>query len=97
MIDIANIHILGKRLLIKLKEAESTTTSGIILTGDSVTKNENFYEVLRIGEEVTSVKVGDTIVCWARYGDIVSLVTDSSGQPKEYKIITEEAILALWK
>jgi len=94
MIDLQNIHIYGKRLLIKLKEFESTTASGIILTEGSVTKNENFYEVMRIGNEVTQVKVGDTIVAGARYGDAITLDTDSSGQPKEYKIITEEAILA---
>lgn len=94
MIDLQNIHIYGKRLLIKLKEFESTTTSGIIL-GDSAPKNENFYEVMRIGNEVTQVKVGDTIVAGARYGDKITLETDSSGQPIEYKIITEEAVIAI--
>lgn len=95
MISLDQIHIYGKRLLIKLKEFESTTTSGIILTGDSAAKNENFYEVMRVGNEVTQVKVGDTIVAGARYGDNITLQTDSSGQPIEYKIITEEAILAI--
>ena len=98
MIDLQNIHILGKRLLIKLKKFESTTASGIILTGDAQPDNEFFYEVLRIGPEVTASAVGDTILVGARYGDTITLVTDSSGQASEYKIITEEALLAnLWK
>ena len=52
-----DIHLLGKRLLVKLKEFESPTASGIILTGDSVNKNENFFEVLRVGPDVTAAKV----------------------------------------
>ena len=89
MIRIEDIHILGKRLLVKLKEFESTTASGIILTDSAKEKNENFFEVLRIGSGVTSVSVGDVVVVGARYWDPINL------NGAEYKIIIEDAIL--WK
>ena len=89
MIRIEDIHILGKRLLVKLKEFESTTASGIILTDSAKEKNENFFEVLRIGSGITSVSVGDVVVVGARYWDSINL------NGSEYKIIIEDAIL--WK
>jgi chaperonin GroES len=85
----AQIKPFGKRILIKLKEEETTTASGIILTDDSKSKNENLFEVIEVGPEVTLVHPGDLVIVGARYGDSVNF------HGTEYKIIIEDAILSI--
>jgi chaperonin GroES len=55
------IKPLGERLLVLREEVEETSSGGIILT-ESYQEKPNQGEVKAIGDDVTTVKVGDTIV-----------------------------------
>lgn len=52
---------LGKRVLVERTQAEEKTASGIILV-DSAKEKPNTAVVKAIGNEVTELSVGDTVV-----------------------------------
>ena len=89
------IKPLGDRVLIKMKEGEETTKSGIILTGNSQEKPQ-VAEVIEVGPgrkvngqiEQVSVKKGDNVIIGKYSG------TEVKYEGTEYMIVKEEDILA---
>ena len=84
-----NLIPLGKRIIVKkpVPPAENVTDSGIYLsptTGDA----DNESKIVSIGDQVTSVKVGDTVI-YPQYG-YLEIEDDGS----EYLIIMEEDLIA---
>lgn len=54
---------LGKRVVIKMAEKETTTASGFVLP-DSAKEKEQFGEIVAVGPDIEAedgVKVGDTV------------------------------------
>ena len=92
------IKPLGDRVLIKMKEDEETTKSGIILTGNSQEKPQ-VAEVIEVGPgrkvngqiEQVSVKKGDNVIIGKYSG------TEVKYEGTEYMIVKEEDILAIVK
>ena len=64
----------GERILVKREEIEEKSTGGIILT-ESYQEKPNQGEVRAIGDDVTTVKVGDTVV-FGKYSGNDSLDVD---------------------
>ena len=90
------IKPLGDRVLIKMKESEETTKSGIILTGNAQEKPQ-IAEVIEVGPgekidgklEPVSVKKGDNIIV-SKYSG-----TEIKYEGTEYIIVRQEDILAI--
>lgn len=58
---------LGKRVLIAEVQKERKSTGGIILSSDASLRETKFAKILEVGEEVTKVKIDDTIVLdWSK-------------------------------
>lgn len=68
------IKPLGERLLVLREEVEQKSSGGIILT-ESYQEKPNQGEVKAIGDDVTTVKVGDTIV-FGKYSSNETLQVD---------------------
>lgn len=56
----ATIKALGEQILVKPVEVETTTTSGIVLAGNSEKPNKG--TVINFGADVTAVNPNDTII-----------------------------------
>ena len=92
------IKPLGSRVLIKMKEGEETTKSGIILSGAAQEKPQ-VAEVIEVGpgrmidgkREEMEVKKGDNVVV-SKYGG-----TEVKYEGEDYIILREEDILAIVK
>ena len=92
------IKPLGDRVLIKMKEAEETTQSGIILTANSQEKPQ-IAEVVEVGPgkkvdgklEEMSVKKGDNVIV-SKYAG-----TEVKYEGIDYKILNQDDILAIVK
>ena len=90
-----NIKPLGDRVVIKKLEAESTTKSGIVLTGTKEQPQE--AEVMAVGPGAVvdgkrvemEVKVGDKIL-YSKYAG-----TDVKVAGEEYIILRQDDILAI--
>ncbi len=90
------IKPLSDRVLIKMKEAEETTQSGIILTANSQEKPQ-IAEVVEIGPgkkvdgklEEMSVKKGDNVIV-SKYAG-----TEVKYEGVDYKIVNQDDILAV--
>ena len=90
------IKPLSDRVLIKMKEAEETTQSGIILTANSQEKPQ-IAEVVEVGPgkkvdgklEEMSVKKGDNVIV-SKYAG-----TEVKYEGIEYKIVNQDDILAV--
>jgi len=90
------IKPLNDRVLIKMKEAEETTQSGIILTANSQEKPQ-IAEVVEVGPgkkvdgklEEMSVKKGDNVII-SKYSG-----TEVKYEGIEYKIVNQDDILAI--
>ena len=90
------IKPLGSRVLIKMKEGEETTKSGIILASGAQEKPQ-IAEVIEVGTEEkidgkvepVNVKKGDNVIL-SKYSG-----TDVKYEGVEYKIVKEEDILAI--
>ena len=90
------IKPLSDRVLIKMKEAEETTQSGIILTANSQEKPQ-IAEVVEIGpgkkvdgkSEEMSVKKGDNVIV-SKYAG-----TEVKYEGEEYLIIKQDDVLAI--
>ena len=89
------IKPLKDRVLIKMKEAEETTQSGIILTANSQEKPQ-IAEVVEVGPgknvdgklEEMSVKKGDNVIV-SKYSG-----TEVKYEGIDYKIVNQDDILA---
>ena len=90
------IKPLSDRVLIKMKEAEETTQSGIILTANSQEKPQ-IAEVVEVGPgknvdgklEEMSVKKGDNVIV-SKYSG-----TEVKYEGIDYKIVNQDDILAI--
>lgn len=90
------IKPLADRVLVKMKESEETTKSGIILASSAQEKPQ-IAEVIEVGagrlidgkREEMEVKKGDNVVV-SKYGG-----TEVKYEGKEYIILKEEDILAI--
>ena len=90
------IKPLGSRVLIKMKEGEETTKSGIILSGAAKEKPQ-IAEVIEVGPgkeidgklEAMHVKKGDNIIISEYAG------TKIKYEGEEYIIVKQEDILAI--
>lgn len=90
------IKPLKDRVLIKMKEAEETTQSGIILTANSQEKPQ-IVEVVEVGPgknvdgklEEMSVKKGDNVIV-SKYSG-----TEVKYEGIDYKIVNQDDILAI--
>ena len=90
------IKPLGSRVLIKMKEGEETTKSGIILSGAAKEKTQ-IAEVIEVGPgkeidgklETMDVKKGDNIIISEYAG------TKIKYEGEEYIIVKQEDILAI--
>jgi chaperonin GroES len=90
------IKPLGSRVLIKMKEGEETTKSGIILSGAAQEKPQ-VAEVIEVGPgkeidgktEVMNVKKGDNIIVSEYAGTKVKY------EGEEYIIVQQSDILAI--
>ena len=91
-----NIKPLGDRVVIKKLEAESTTKSGIVLTGTAKEQPQE-AEVMAVGPGAAvdgkrvemEVKVGDKIL-YSKYAG-----TDVKVSGEEYIILRQDDILAI--
>lgn len=91
-----NIRPLGDRVVIKKLEAESTTKSGIVLTGTAKEQPQE-AEVMAVGPGAVvdgkrvemEVKVGDKIL-YSKYAG-----TDVKVSGEEYIILRQDDILAI--
>lgn len=91
-----NIKPLGDRVVIKKLEAESTTKSGIVLTGTAKEQPQE-AEVMAVGQGAIvdgkrvemEVKVGDKIL-YSKYAG-----TDVKVAGEEYIILRQDDILAI--
>ena len=91
-----NIKPLGDRVVIKKLEAESTTKSGIVLTGTAKEQPQE-AEVMAVGPGAVvdgirvemEVKVGDKIL-YSKYAG-----TDVKVSGEEYIILRQDDILAI--
>ena len=91
-----NIKPLGDRVVIKKLEAESTTKSGIVLTG-TANEQPQEAEVMAVGPGAVvdgkrvemEVKVGDKIL-YSKYAG-----TDVKVSGEEYIILRQDDILAI--
>ena len=87
--DKMNIKPLGKRVLVKRKESEAKTESGIFIPDTAKEKTQE-GEVIALGTEGDfPIKVGDTILL-DKYGG-----TDFEIGNEKYTIIKTKEILAL--
>ena len=90
------IKPLKDRVLIKMKEAEETTQSGIILTANSQEKPQ-IAEVVEVGPgknvdgklEEMAVKKGDNVIV-SKYSG-----TEVKYEVIDYKIVNQDDILAI--
>lgn len=90
------IKPLGSRVLIKMKEKEETTKSGIILAGASQEKPQ-IAEVIAVGPgekvdgklEEMNVKKGDNVIV-SKYSG-----TEVKYEGEEYIIVKQDDILAI--
>ena len=91
-----NIKPLGDRVVIKKLEAESTTKSGIVLTGTAKEQPQE-AEVMAVGPGAVvdgkrvemEVKVGDKVL-YSKYAG-----TDVKVSGEEYIILRQDDILAI--
>ena len=91
------IKPVADRILIKMKENEETTKSGIILAGGSKEKPQ-IAEVLEVGPGITNIE-GKKVTMFIKKGDKV-IVNKYSGtevkyEGEEYLIIKQDDVLAI--
>jgi len=61
-----NFQPLGDRVLVKVKEVETKTASGIIIPDNASQEKPTTAEVVAIGSEVKDIVVGDQVM-YAQY------------------------------
>lgn len=85
-----NFTPLGKRILIQREEETNTTASGIIIP-DNAKEKPSYGTVVAVSEEVTSIKVGDTVVFGKYAGSELTL------EGSVYLVIEQDDILGIMK
>lgn len=83
-----NIKPLADRVLVKTEKAEEKTASGLFIPQTSQEKTQ-FAEVVAVGSEVSTVKVGDKVLHDKFAGTTVKVADD------EYLILSVKDVLAV--
>ena len=83
---------LGDRILVKVKEPETKTASGIIIPDNASQEKPNEAEVIAIGADVEHVSVGDQVI-FAKYARTSPVTIDA----KEYLVMEVGEILGVMK
>mmetsp|Transcript_157760 Transcript_157760/g.287428 ORF Transcript_157760/g.287428 Transcript_157760/m.287428 type:complete len:284 (+) Transcript_157760:57-908(+) len=95
---VASIRVLQDRVMFQLPEAQTQTTSGVLIAG-SLSGDDDGGEVIAVGSGTMSsegemmvplVKVGETVVCEPDVGDEVTI------EGKTLKFVFEQECLAKW-
>jgi chaperonin GroES len=84
-----NFKPLGDRVLVKVKEPETTTASGIILPDNASKEKPTQAEVLAIGDFVKNIEIGNTVV-YGRYAG-----TELSLDGDDYLVLEGKDILGV--
>ncbi len=90
------IQPLGDRLLVEVKQTETTTASGIVLPDSAKEKKaEGTIVAIGNGEKITalSLAVGDVVLFGKYGGDDI----ETDDKTKEFKILTDKEVLAVIK
>jgi chaperonin GroES len=87
-----NFQPLGDRVLVKIKEPETTTASGIIIPDNASKEKPNEAEVMAIGSDVEHVAVGDKIL-FAKYARTADVTIDGT----DYLVMEVSEILGVMK
>ena len=67
------LQSLGKKIIVKVIEQEKKTKSGLIIPDTVRKEDEILAEVISVGEEVTTVKVGDKVLFSKYYtGEVIN-------------------------
>ena len=83
------IKPLGERVLIRLKEQEEVTKSGIVLPGTASKEKPIIGEVLAVGSKVEEVKAGDKVI-FEKYSG-----TEVKDGEESYLILEKDNVLAI--
>lgn len=87
-----NFQPLGDRVLVKIKEPETTTASGIIIPDNASKEKPNEAEVMAIGSDVEHVCVGDKVM-FAKYARTAAVTIEGI----EYLVMEVSEILGVMK
>lgn len=85
-----NFQPLGERVLVKAVTEEKKTASGIIIP-DNAKEKPNKAEVVAVSDEITNIKIGDTVV-FGKYAG-TELSVDGIG----YIVLEKKDILGIIK
>ena len=91
-----SIQPLGDRLLVEVKQTETTTASGIVLPDSAKEKKaEGTIVAIGNGEKITALKlsVGDVVLFGKYAGDEI----ETEEKDKELKILSDKEVLAVVK
>ena len=86
-----NVKPLHKKVLVAEVKAETKSDSGIILEGANSVRESKRGSVLAVGPEVTTVKVGDTILLDWTKGAVVKV------DGAQRVVLDEEHIVAVFE
>ena len=99
-----NFRPTGDRVLVKLKEAEKKSAGGIILTNDTVTRQQYATQEAYVVDIGPSAFIGlGNGEPWCKIGDLVKILK-YSGEDDEtleegfvYKVISDENIIGVFE
>ncbi len=84
-----NFKPLGERVLVKIKEPETTTASGIIIPDNASQEKQTEATVVAVSEDVKNININD-IVLYGKYAG-TELVIDNT----EYLVLEVKDILGV--
>jgi len=87
-----NFQPLGERVLVKIKEPETTTASGIIIPDNASKEKPNEAEVVAIGEKIENIEVGNKVL-FAKYARTSDVTIDGS----DYLVVELNDLLGVIK
>jgi len=87
-----NFQPLGERVLVKTKEPETTTASGIIIPDNASNEKPNEAEVIAIGDKVESIEAGNKVM-FAKYARPAEVTIDGT----DYLVVDVKDILGVIK
>ncbi len=85
-----NFKPLGDRVLIKVKEVETQTASGIYIPDNAAQEKPTQAEIMAIGSDVKDVKVGDQVV-FTKYARSAAVTLEGA----EYLVMETAEILGV--
>ncbi len=85
-----NFQPLGDRVLIKVKEQQTQTASGIYIPDNATQEKPTQAEVIAIGSDVKDVKVGDQVV-YTKFARSATVTLDNN----DYLVMEISEILGI--